>query len=416
MKPDIIIPTCKSRESISPMICDLETHLGGNTVIPTCQKVCAAKNRNIGLEAATSDIVIMIDDDISGFYDGWDKELIKPLLENDDISYVSAHLVQENGMDAAMMFHGNDNEYLTEVPRMPTACVAFRNDGLRFHEEYIGSGFEDDDFCVQLYERYPESRMVINNRVRMVHANEKKNQVNNNKINSCIFKKRFNGNRSGRYHGIPTIMHFIWIGSKLPSWARKNINEFQKLNPNFKTMVHTGGFEYKSLVKHIDGDHKFERMCDVFRVEVLRKYGGWYFDCDFWPLRPIEDICKDYDLSCGCFLTSAGVNLIANGIIGTRRNSPAIEQYHNAILIELEFGPKDNGIDRWGQYGPGKLTELNYGSNFGKHIVLGKSDMFYPIDDKEFVRQYNKHKKFSEFELSGNPYMFHFHNQGKVEL
>ena len=177
MKPDIIIPTFKTPEEVSPLVCDVEGFSYGCHVIATCCPGSAAMNRNYGLKEAQTDIVIMIDDDTAGYYDGWWEQMIRPLEEDPDIVMVSARLLKVDGSAGHMMFLGNISaDYLTEVPRCATACIAFRNDGLRFDEKFEGSGFEDDDFCAQQFKKYPNAKTVINNRCRIIHLNEQKNQ------------------------------------------------------------------------------------------------------------------------------------------------------------------------------------------------------------------------------------------------
>jgi len=177
MKPDIIIPTFKTPEEVSPLLCDVEGFSWGCHVIATCMRGSAAMNRNAGLKLAKSDIVIMIDDDTAGYHEGWWEQLIRPLEEDQNIVMVSARLLRVDGSTGHMMFLGNiAADYLTEVPRCATACIAFRNDGLRFDEKFEGSGFEDDDFCAQQFRKYPNAKTVINNRCRIIHINEQKNQ------------------------------------------------------------------------------------------------------------------------------------------------------------------------------------------------------------------------------------------------
>jgi hypothetical protein len=65
---------------------------------------------------------------------------------------------------------------LVESRRLPTACIAFVHDGMKFDEKFRGSGFEDDDFCKRKAEHYPNGMFVINNLVKLVHNNEMKNQ------------------------------------------------------------------------------------------------------------------------------------------------------------------------------------------------------------------------------------------------
>jgi hypothetical protein len=60
--------------------------------------------------------------------------------------------------------------------KLATACVAFRRTDLRFDENFIGSGFEDDDYCYQLRAQNPKARFVVDNGVMVTHLNEMKNQ------------------------------------------------------------------------------------------------------------------------------------------------------------------------------------------------------------------------------------------------
>lgn len=181
---DIIIPTIKKIEEIKKLVIDIKkTTDSENIIIPTCKDGSAAYNRNYGLNKAKNDIIIMLDDDITGFYDGWDFDLIKLLKEN--VIVVSARLFNPDGTPGTMV--GADYNLDKEVielqsRRVPTACIVFRNDGIRFDENYIGSGFEDDDFMNQLGIKYPKGKVLISNKCQLIHLNEKKNQTGDNWI------------------------------------------------------------------------------------------------------------------------------------------------------------------------------------------------------------------------------------------
>ena len=196
MNPNIIIPTCKNELEIAPQVCDVEGFSLDCRLIVTCKKASASINRNIGLEQADSDIVVMIDDDISGFYMGWWKDLIEPLKDK-NVVMTSANLVNTDGSPAPMMFRSNSVGGLMSVPRVPTACVAFRKSKLRFDENFIGSGFEDDDFCAQLKLDNPSGRFVVVEDCRIVHANEMKNQHGENfEKNKAYFNSKWKTDRS----------------------------------------------------------------------------------------------------------------------------------------------------------------------------------------------------------------------------
>jgi len=175
---DIIIPTCKEEKDVQEIVKEIQmcTQMEHN-IIATCQPVSASKNRNIGLEKAESDLVIMCDDDMTGFYYGWVDDMIEYWTESTAIM-ATRLLAPDNQLGYMLTEDNRMSKGILEVPKreVPTACVMFKNDGLRFDEKYIGSGFEDNDFCRQLQALYPLKKFVVNNECRLVHKNEKKNQ------------------------------------------------------------------------------------------------------------------------------------------------------------------------------------------------------------------------------------------------
>ena len=91
---------------------------------------------------ATTDCVIMLDDDITGFYPGWDLSLISPLFLFDNICVVSARLLKADGSYGAMTGDSMDRaSFIAPVSRVPSACIAFFRDQIKFDEKYFGSGF-----------------------------------------------------------------------------------------------------------------------------------------------------------------------------------------------------------------------------------------------------------------------------------
>jgi len=196
---DIIIPTIKSEYDVREMAADIKknTKIEYNLII-TAQPISAAKNRNIGLSKSNTSIVVMMDDDITGFYEGWLQDLIKPIAGNMEIGIVSARLCS---LDMRMAMAMGMDEYNhpmyplifdADKKRVTTACIAFRNLGIKFDENYIGSGWEDTDFCMQWNMKYPDKRIVVNNGCIIKHINEAKNQSGYNwEHNRNIFIKKW---------------------------------------------------------------------------------------------------------------------------------------------------------------------------------------------------------------------------------
>lgn len=201
MRPTVLIPSCKPYHELMLMVeavksVDKEPF----DYCPTGYKTSAAVNRNIAIEQAKSDIVIMMDDDIGGFYPNWQKDLVKPLLDDRNIRMVSARLITPEGANSPMMFSKYSTaEELEEVkPALLSACIAFRTvdvKGLFFDMNFIGSGFEDTDFCFQLGDRFPSGLFVINNKCRMIHYHEMKAQSENYNFNRDWFMKKWGGDK-----------------------------------------------------------------------------------------------------------------------------------------------------------------------------------------------------------------------------
>lgn len=187
---DILIPSCKNEKEIIPIINSIREHSGNNyrNILFSCADGCAAKNRNIVLDKTDAEVVVMIDDDISGFFNGWIELLTEP-FNNNEAMLISANLIRRDGSIAIMCSDRTDRQtrklrrrrrgrnrmILVPHGEVPSARIAFRNDGTRFDENYDGSGREDIDFCWQLKHKYPDFKVYIMRECRMVHDNEQKN-------------------------------------------------------------------------------------------------------------------------------------------------------------------------------------------------------------------------------------------------
>jgi hypothetical protein len=183
----IVIPTCKTEDEIADLIEEVKRTAQGNyQFFYSCQPLSAAQNRNICLNAVNANYIVMIDDDVTGFNNGWNIKLCEFLVGN--ITIVSARLMRNHKQLGAMSSDNYDvSKDYVYVPRVPTACVAFKKTPIRFNERYVGSGFEDTDFCKRL-----GGRILIDNRVRVIHKNEMKNQGGDYwEINKKIYESQW---------------------------------------------------------------------------------------------------------------------------------------------------------------------------------------------------------------------------------
>jgi len=170
MNISVIIPTLKAEGELSGLVDSIKaTAYYDIEVLVVATPASSATNRNIGLNRAKGDFIIMCDDDTEGYPQNWDKGLIDA-LEQTGASVVSARLMNRDGSIHACN-HGNRDvsRDFVRVPTMPASCCAFHKTSHRFDEGFIGGGFEDTDFFRQMGGPY-----FITNLVKVVHRQEGK--------------------------------------------------------------------------------------------------------------------------------------------------------------------------------------------------------------------------------------------------
>jgi len=175
---------------------------------------------------------------------------------------------------------------------------------------------------------------------------------------------------------IPKLLHFVWIGGRpMPDWATRNMERFRELNPDHRVIVHNEDPLASEYRPAFDAANALCSKADLIRYSVLERQGGWYFDLDFWPFRPLADIERAHGLD--------GSTLFVTRQHGNK--NPALV-YNNAVLA---VGP-DCGI--WSRikeyvaahtppnaqftFGPGMLTELV--EAHPNQFVVGDWPWFYP--------------------------------------
>jgi len=179
---------------------------------------------------------------------------------------------------------------------------------------------------------------------------------------------------------IPNILNFVWIGGEFPPWVKHITDEFRKLNPEFEIKFHNETIlsdEYKERFQFIPA---MDSRSDLLRLSALKKFGGWYFDCDFWPIRPIRDIVSAYALYDGKgFITKQHWHknqslIYANGVLAMPPQSLAPDMWR---LIDDWIGriPKEkpNRCD----YGPQLFTKLI--DKYRDLFIEAEWPYFYPL-------------------------------------
>lgn len=106
---------------------------------------------------------------------------------------------------------------------------------------------------------------------------------------------------------IPKIIHQIWIGGTVMhpliiEWGKK----LRALHPGWQVLLWSEGSrpdvlscEHEDLVSEhpslLAASCHLSQKSNIWRYEVMRKFGGIYLDTDVEPFRPFDDLSKDTD-------------------------------------------------------------------------------------------------------------------------
>jgi len=205
----------------------------------------------------------------------------------------------------------------------------------------------------------------------------------------------------------------------MPDWARRCIDEFRRLNTDHEVRVHGEDAllpEYRHLY---DKATDLASKADLLRYSVLEREGGWYFDADTWPLRPLVDIEHAYRPDGSRMLIGAQYPAthrlwIANGAIGVAADWPGWPAFREMLLATTETGRV--------AYGPALVTRFCR-QHAGLVDVIAKP-WFYGVGPEWAGKLYRCaiHGRFGGFrriaETAGQlPFSFHlWHGNKRVTL
>ncbi len=182
---EIIIPTMLPDIKVAKLVKQISNTAGyAHHILYTGTNSSASVNRNIGLRQATGDMVVMVDDDIefTNISLNWLRDMVE-VLSRDDVIMVSAQLLNKDhsyaymtGLQDCNLSPRTYGETVVPSKKLLTACCAFKHNNLLFDENFIGSGFEDIDYCNQLAAFKPNGKFIVCHSSLAIHHNEAKNQ------------------------------------------------------------------------------------------------------------------------------------------------------------------------------------------------------------------------------------------------
>lgn len=219
--------------------------------------------------------------------------------------------------------------------------------------------------------------------------NKKKNEYNNWEI---VKRSYINHIESDNSVTIPKIIHQIWLGSKFPIKYRKWQKSWIEKNKGYEYKLWTEddvkgfGMENREFFE-MNGNYGVKS--DIFRYEILQRYGGIYVDTDFECIKPIESILGGVDFMAGISFDYKPV--IFNGLIGCKPNHILMKAMIEVIKDKkvVENDPRE--IMRC--VGPQALTDIYFDNlrYLTNRDVIYPSDYFYPWPNYLIKNQINRY-------------------------
>lgn len=109
-------------------------------------------------------------------------------------------------------------------------------------------------------------------------------------------------------------IHYIWLGGKKkPRIIEKCIKSWKKFFPDWEIKEWNESnldLDLCEFVRQAYDNKKYAFAADVFRFEILYKYGGLYFDTDVKVIKSFDDIISKYDAFVGYEYRMAAPGLV----------------------------------------------------------------------------------------------------------
>jgi len=151
---------------------------------------------------------------------------------------------------------------------------------------------------------------------------------------------------------IPRVIHFVWESPDvLPPWAKRHLAEFAALNLGYRIEVHSATALLPCYADAYAAAPTGAARADLIRYSALEQFGGWYFDLDCYPLRPLDDAVRAWGLD--------GARLFI-GAQATRRSARWL---NNAVLACWP------GHDVWNVVRGAMPATNDTGSAFGSELM-----------------------------------------------
>lgn len=103
------------------------------------------------------------------------------------------------------------------------------------------------------------------------------------------------GQQSSAHGHIPKVLHFIWLGSRLPHTCLRMIDSWRRHHPHFQINIWDDSAAAALSMQNrglFDNAANFGEKSDLLRYEILYLHGGVYIDTDYECLGSLDGILE----------------------------------------------------------------------------------------------------------------------------
>jgi len=240
--------------------------------------------------------------------------------------------------------------------------------------------------------------------------NFRKLMINN--INESFIWKNLENNFNKYYKenqisvNIPKILHQVWLGGQFPDQYKRLRDTWLNKNPDWEYKLWTDADVENFKLENIDKFLKVNNLgskSDIFRYEILYRYGGLYIDTDFECLKSFNDL-----LYLDFFTGTGHVDIpeVFNGLIACKPGHKLIRR----LIDDVKVSPDKDYDQIMALTGPKYFSERLFEyiqNNPNDKIVVFPTAFFYPFPavyrhmvrydnpmSQNFVRQYCEPKSY----------------------
>jgi Glycosyltransferase sugar-binding region containing DXD motif len=155
---------------------------------------------------------------------------------------------------------------------------------------------------------------------------------------------------------IPKLLHYVWVGGRLPAERREFVDTWRTGNPDFEVMQWDESNIDFSIpnIKRAHEKKYWAKVADIVRLAAVAKHGGIYFDTDFKVFKPLTPL-PGYKCFFGFQLTRSSPDWVANGAFGATPGHCFIKQALQRVLTMKEH---PLGLQKSTSFGPKLITRL----------------------------------------------------------